>query len=318
MLPSQRPQETDLRTRLIDKAQTGRWHKDTAERVAKRLNVGPLAGRPDPSRFDPMTEPVWTLAMVIAWIVWRTPDDVRENWDAYRFECWGWQHRPHLIPPPLGSEEYQRDEWRQTGESSWGFVTLGPASFADLRMDEALSECTDKEEARKLMTVRHAWGELRRRAVAGEFTVTAIQRGDSRPVQIPAHDWAYLEHISSWPLGNDGLDFDSSPDSHNPQYRDMTFRRDDVCRLWPHGSSGQATTQSKPRRRASMQNIRSRVAGLLKSNPTATVRDADKLAKQIDGNRDSVREEFNAARRRKGIPVKPGRRRIKTIATTES
>lgn len=235
MLPSQRPQdfEPDLRVRIVGKAQSGRWHKDWAERVAKRLKVGPLAGRPDPSHFDPMTQPVWTLAMVIAWIVWRTPDDVRENWNAYRVECWDWQHRPHFIPPPLGSEEHRRDEWRQTGKSSWGLVTLESASLMKLRADEALSDATADNEKRKLVTVRDAWAELRDRAAGGSLVVTAIQKDDRRPVEIPAREWAYLEHISSWPLDDDGLDFDHGIDSHNPQYRDMTFRRDEVCRLWP-------------------------------------------------------------------------------------
>jgi hypothetical protein len=43
----------------------------------------PLAVAPDPEKFDPSAEAWWTLAMTAAWIIWRTPDAVREAWQTY-------------------------------------------------------------------------------------------------------------------------------------------------------------------------------------------------------------------------------------------
>src|SRR5690606_629429 len=36
------------------------------------------------SQFDPFSEAWWTLPMVVKWITKRTPDAVRETWDAFR------------------------------------------------------------------------------------------------------------------------------------------------------------------------------------------------------------------------------------------
>jgi hypothetical protein len=220
-----------LKDRIIGKAQDGRWHKNWAERVAKKCKVGPLAKCPASAIFDPMTEVVWTLAMVIAWIVWRTPDDVRENWDAYRRECVEWRWNLRLVSHDGGRE------WEAAG-GWWELKTRDPATVNRLRLDEAVSDCTGKDEVRKLVTVHDAWEELRNRAAAGELTVAAIRNGDGRPVQIPAHEWAYLEHTGNHVL-RDELRFDMTSE---PQYRDMRLNRDDVYRLWSPATVSKRTS----------------------------------------------------------------------------
>ena len=66
-------------------------HSRKAEAEATRLGLSPLATCPDANQFDPMGELQWSLPMAVAWIVWRSPDGVREHWDAYRQECLDWQ-----------------------------------------------------------------------------------------------------------------------------------------------------------------------------------------------------------------------------------
>jgi hypothetical protein len=64
-----------------------------AEAEALRLGIKPFVSEPHPAKFDPMRETWWSLPMAIAWIAWRSPDRVREFWDAYRSECWDWNFR---------------------------------------------------------------------------------------------------------------------------------------------------------------------------------------------------------------------------------
>src|SRR5262245_25136922 len=42
--------------------------------------------RSEPKPPDPMAMSTWTLGQTLAWIVWRTPAKVRENWNASMVE----------------------------------------------------------------------------------------------------------------------------------------------------------------------------------------------------------------------------------------
>jgi hypothetical protein len=216
--------EPTLKDRIIGKAQEGRWHKDWAERVAKKYKIGPLAKRPETAMFDPMAEAVWTLAMVVAWIVWRTPDDVRENWNAYRIGCLDWRCHPRRVSRDGGRT------WEQVG-IYWDLKTRRAASLVDLRI------MTVEQETRRLMTVDDAWNALRNRAAAGEVTVAAIRHDAGRPVQIPAHEWAYLEWMQEHLLG-DELRFGVTS---QPQYSDITLSKEKVCKLWPPATARKQT-----------------------------------------------------------------------------
>lgn len=284
-----------LKDRIIGKAQDGRWHRDWAERVAKKYKVGPLAKCPDSALFDPMAEVVWTLPMVVAWIVWRTPDDVRENWDAYRSECVEWRWNTRRVSHDGGRV------WEAAG-GWWELKTRDAATVNGLCLDEAVSDCTDEDEVRKLVTVRHAWEELRSRAAAGELTVAALRNDDGRPVQIPVHEWAYLKHTGDRALG-DELRFAMTS---GPQYRDMTLNREDVCNLW-RPNQIQIKAQSNLRNPAPKRNVRKALENLVKGNPKTSTRHVDDLAKQLRANRESVREEFKNIREKNGNPVKLGR-----------
>lgn len=63
---------------------------DEAEAEAARCGLEPLNPDPDPTAFDPMSEVRWSLPMALAWIVWRDPDRVREQWDRWRREKSDW------------------------------------------------------------------------------------------------------------------------------------------------------------------------------------------------------------------------------------
>jgi hypothetical protein len=80
----------DPRDELAEALQYGRMKPEEAEAKLKELGLPPLAPQPDPANLNPMREVWWTLPMTVAWIAWRTSEDVRDVWDEYRREQTVW------------------------------------------------------------------------------------------------------------------------------------------------------------------------------------------------------------------------------------
>ena len=81
----------DPRDEILRRAMDGELTPEQAEAEAERLGLLPLSREPDKAHYDPMREPWWTLAMAAAWIIWRTPDAVREVWPDYTTGFWRWR-----------------------------------------------------------------------------------------------------------------------------------------------------------------------------------------------------------------------------------
>ena len=95
------PSERDI---LITKVQRGELTPQAAEDEAGRLGQEPFEVSPNPADFDPMEEASWSLPMVLAWIMWRTTDPVREMWDSYREQHRFWFFQPWHVP---GGQVYE-------------------------------------------------------------------------------------------------------------------------------------------------------------------------------------------------------------------
>jgi hypothetical protein len=121
--------ELPPRQRLLLEVRRGALTPDKAEAEANRLGIRPLLDRSDPEVFDPMREDRWTLTMTIAWIVWRTPEAVREHWPAFVIGCERWRevmegrdvvgYEPAPVPMPWWpllalSRNYPRERTRKT------------------------------------------------------------------------------------------------------------------------------------------------------------------------------------------------------------
>jgi hypothetical protein len=78
------------RDRIYEGVRAGRLSPEAGDAEAIREGSGRLQTRPDASVFDPTTVSHWTLGMALAWIIWRTPDAVREHWDDYRAKRIEW------------------------------------------------------------------------------------------------------------------------------------------------------------------------------------------------------------------------------------
>jgi hypothetical protein len=209
------------RDTLFDDVSYGRMTPEEAEAAAKKHGLKPLQEIPDPALFNPMEEPTWTLAMAVAWIVWRTPETVRENWDDYRLECWDWHwHRRRLAIN--GGMEWEDSE-------GWELRQRGNATLSRLSLYEAYSD-TLEAESRKLVSVKSAREALWRRLAEGALAATAIAVSSQKPVQVPAHEWSYLTATADKNLA-DELRYAQT--LMTVEYREVKFRREDIFRLWP-------------------------------------------------------------------------------------
>src|SRR5450432_3463341 len=72
---------------LIDRVRRGQMTPEQAEAEAAQQGFGPIATKPARIHFDPNKMPWWSLPMTLAWIAWRTADQVQENCAEYR-ENW--------------------------------------------------------------------------------------------------------------------------------------------------------------------------------------------------------------------------------------
>ncbi|HEY8595151.1 MAG TPA: hypothetical protein VIL84_07890 [Devosiaceae bacterium] len=204
----------ELRPVLVDLAQDGIVPSTEAETLARRFGVGPLAKEPPAGSFDPMLAEHWTLPMVIAWMVWRKPEKVREQWDDYRNECLAWA--------PLGASADDRE-----GDSMRHGETLQqppPASVALIGIAEAAGE----DDSPKLMSVRTAIADLWKRLESGGVSGNAVDR-DRKSVVIGKRDWARLD-LAHELGGPDYLVLKT--DTLSRQYTDLIFSRLEVLRHW--------------------------------------------------------------------------------------
>ena len=219
--------ETKSRDEILEELRRGRLTPAEAEAIAEQNGVGPLAHRPDPSKFDPMGEPVWTLAMAVAWIVWRTPDHVRENSDPYRSECMD------CVP---------------AGDCGWEIQQQGPASLTWLLILEATREEGD-EQWSKLMSVKSAQEDLIRHLAESSLTAFAIEQASRSPVEIPHREWPYLALFPDRPW-RDELRFKTDP--LRPAYTHITLQSAEILKIWPAQSIDDevktAAPPTKPKR----------------------------------------------------------------------
>lgn len=109
---------SETREDMLKRASNGEITPEQAEAWAEQNRQPSFASRPDASKFDPMKEAYWTLAMAAAWIIWGTRDAVREHWNSYRAECWDWT-------------EIKR-KGGASGDGGWHIEKLRPISLHDI------------------------------------------------------------------------------------------------------------------------------------------------------------------------------------------
>jgi hypothetical protein len=206
-----------------------------AELVAKGLP--PLATSPDPSRFNPMAEVWWTLAMAAAWIIWRTPRAVRYAWGPYRREVRVWDG-PHPQMVPVEPESGEPISVQADAQS---FVTVEGYTLEALRELPLLyvlmrSTVSDAEECSPLFIGKEvvsgaaARAELWRKLESGELIADGIRCGHKDRAPIRDAEWIELDHFfeEGWATDAIGTHLEKEP-----RFTGVRVRRSDVLALWP-------------------------------------------------------------------------------------
>ena len=187
----------------------------------------PLTQKPDPGKFDPMAEIWWTLAMALAWVMWRNPDDVREAWNEYRLDVTYWSPCKYQVPAKPGAtgllaewkiiEGHELKDW---GESCYSAVYLLEAyRIAKGRQSVVRAEAAQKE----------IWRQLQK----GELVVEARRdQGERAPIR--KAEWIDLYINFAWPDNAVGM-----RDEGLPRYFDCRVEVARMVALWPtNGAPG--------------------------------------------------------------------------------
>jgi len=203
---------------LIDNARYGRMTSEQAEAEAARLNLGPLARKPSDDAFDPMGEAWWTLAMTVAWIVWRSPRLVRAYWSAFRSECWDWhQHDWRVGPDGPVHAGYFLEQRRLP-------------NLAGLHIHETYDAVHGSTPVALISVVqaeKELWDALREGLLEG---IGADISSGQRSV-IPAIRWRELKAVVE--RDRDVLRPTRKGSTAHAGYDEVEFRRQAVMRLWP-------------------------------------------------------------------------------------
>ncbi|NOT70935.1 MAG: hypothetical protein HOP09_06500 [Hyphomicrobium sp.] len=204
-----------MKDELFDAVHRGELTPDEAERKALSAGLGVLRDIPDPQQFDPEREAWWTLPMVMAWIVWRTIDRVRGQYDPYRIASYYWVYQPIS---GHGTADERGGHWLKQQEQ---------ASAMDLSLIEAFGLFDEGDKERREATVREAREDLWNKASIGEVQCIAVRLSDQEVVAVPEIEWSYLDLHQNH--GRDELCFQHSS---TPRYRAVKFRKSEVLQIW--------------------------------------------------------------------------------------
>jgi hypothetical protein len=203
---NRRATSLDLRDEILRRAQEGELTPDEAEAEARKAGVGPLAKQAPVADFDPMAEVFWTLAMALAWGIWRDPAKVREYWNDYRRQGWDW------MPPDSGLYK------------GWSLHRPRYVSLHDVWRDDAARSDVAKPRATQMQD------ELWKALSSGQITATGIPVDGEARVSIPAYEWIDLSPLD-WVSGHEEGVFSHSGDA--VRYEAVRIARKDIMALWP-------------------------------------------------------------------------------------
>jgi hypothetical protein len=227
-------------------------------------NLPPLAVTPDPGKFDPDSEVRWTLAMAAAWIVWRTPEAVRQAWWNYRREVRQWVGPLEL---PDESEEQQPTNGYQT----WGYQTSGYQttktvagytleSWRPMGLFGILLRSTLEPGSGAVMVGDAVRSSLWSRLESGELVAEAIRSGGAHRSPIRDADWIDLDHFTQqgWPADSVGTQNEKSP-----RFLAVRVRSARVIELWPVQVPKRSVVAPKGSRRLDRRKAIRRAHGAL-------------------------------------------------------
>ncbi|MEQ1673263.1 MAG: hypothetical protein ABL893_20635, partial [Hyphomicrobium sp.] len=176
-----------VRKTVLDQVERGLMSPRQAELAALNAGIDLLGtGSVSIANPDPLKEPWWTFAMVIAWIAWRTSSAVLDNWDDYVLTRQRWVRVPHnaLLP-----ESKQRK----------GYILqprMAPSASL-LSAHEAFDGFNSEDVALMSNTIRESRECLFRKCASGKVHAVALKPDvhcwPDAMHSIAPTEWPYLE-----------------------------------------------------------------------------------------------------------------------------
>ena len=194
---------------------------------AESKNLPPFVSEPDPTLFDPMDEPDWTPAMAVAWIIWRTPEAVREYWDEYREKCTIWVPHDQILPGDQGQVEGRR-------EVGWETDKWRPATITSI-LSRAAIATRDGRNPHPPDPVN----ELRKKLAGGALEATGIPRfvpgtdgvprGRRNRILISRREW---NDLLRWGVHDSAQNSVATANDREPRYEKVRVPSQKVFELW--------------------------------------------------------------------------------------
>jgi hypothetical protein len=205
--------EESTRDWLFDAIASGKLEPSNVENSLTAHGLKPLNPEPDPSIFDPLKEPFWTVAMAVAWISWGKAHAVTHQWDKF-LQTGGWWRESRLF-----------------GQSKPGFIReqLSSRSLNWLSLYEVSSSTVTDQHSGQRMTVKEAREALWRRLQNGSIAATGIPEDGSARRAIAEHEW---QDLDCYEIGDVEI-FRHRPGLARDGYKSVTVTSATMLTLWP-------------------------------------------------------------------------------------
>jgi hypothetical protein len=234
----------DIRDEILRRAREGELTSDEAEAEARKAGVGPLAIEAPIANFDPMAEVYWTLAMALAWGIWRDPAKVREYWNDYRRQGWAWR-------PP--------DKQVHKG---WSLERPEYISLNDVWTQDAARP----EKPRPLGTEMQ--DDLWKALSSEQIIATGIPYRSETRISIPAYEWIDLSPLD-WVRGYEEGVFSYSGDA--VRYEAVRVPRKEITTLWP----------APPPKAKTESNCKALLIGKFRASPSSRLQTKEQLWEEV-------------------------------------
>jgi hypothetical protein len=265
---------------------------DQAEKIAQENGFAPLAAKPPPSVFDPMSVASWAPLPAIVWIATRDIEQVRESSDEFRKAWHVWERIKTDDPDPAAivtGKQYRG--WR---------LDLGKLA-------------TFREIARQLPQIYRAKDELWDRLIKGDVPATGLPHGREPRVEITKIEWIDLRipgdakvkserrafyHPSAMDsymrLQEDDAVFDCSDRVRSDQgatYCGVCIARKDILKLWPAANAGRRGRKKRGPKPLQLSRVTSEMQ---KKTPTELEEmKEEEMAQTFGASRDTCRKARN-------------------------
>jgi hypothetical protein len=198
------------REQILTKVRLGKLQPEEAEELARSKGLEPFAKRPDHRVHDPFKKPYWSLAMTLAWIVYRDTKKVME-WD----------------------NEFRRGwlEWRPQGSGH----EIDPVKFADgKRFEEwgAFPDNLGKPPQKRQSDIDNAKAELWAKLRDGTLTASGLSMAQGKRISIGSESWIELVNHRTPDTGSREA-FVLSSDRRKVLFWEVRLPSKKVLGFWP-------------------------------------------------------------------------------------